>query len=185
MTNPLSACRWKFLNTPEVTRIFDLLAMTHKWLCVQIACFFLVAIVIPRHSFKIATTRFARFTSCLSAGTSNAYVNFDPRYAPANAPSSNLSTDTEIINKSRIELISSFLVSEGDYLGSFEWKITEICHTVFKTSYKCTQIERPGKSVFLKHFHTPPLDGKDFDRLRYEFEGGSIRSHVNVTTCAQ
>ena len=159
--------------------------MIHKWLCVQIACFFLVAVVIPRHSFKIATTRFARFTSCLSAGTSNAYVNFDPRYAPANAPSSNLSTDTEIINKSRIELISSFLVSEGDYLGSFEWKITEICHTVFKTSYKCTQIERPGKSVFLKHFHTPPLDGKDFDRLRYEFEGGSIRSHVNVTTCAQ
>ena len=148
--------------------------MVHKWLYVEFACLFLVAVVIPQHFSKIAITRFSRFTRCSSAATSNAYVSLDTKSAATQAQLSTLSPDSEITNESRKKLIASFLASEGDYLGCFDWNITEISQTAFKTSYKCTQIGKPGKSVFLKHLHPSPVDGKDFNRLRYEFEGGSI-----------
>ena len=142
----------------------------------ELICLLLIAVVIPRHSLKIAATRFQRFLPCSSAGTSNAFVNLDSLATPAQVQLSNSNKESK--DKTRRELIASFLVSEGEYLGSFEWNITEISHTVFSTSYKCTQIGRSGKSVFLKHLDRPPVDGK-VNRLRYEFEGSSMRSRVS------
>jgi hypothetical protein len=158
--------------------IFDRHPMTHKRLCLELTCLLVIAVVIPRHSFKIAATRYPRFLPCSSAGTSNAFVNLDSLATPAQAQLSTFNSNKESKDKTRRELIASFLVSEGEYLGSFEWNITEISHTVYSTSYKCTQIGRPGKSVFLKHLDRPPVDGKD-NRLRYEFEGSSMRLRVS------
>ena len=180
-TNPLYGCLRNYL-TPAGTFCFQ--AMTNKWLWLEFSCLFLVALVFPRRLSKIATTRFPRFTRCSSAETSNAYVNLDSKSTPAQVHLSTPGASTETTTESRREVIASFLVSESDCLGCFDWNITEISHTVYKTSYKCTQIGKSGKSVFLKHLHPPPIDGNDFNILRYEFEGGGMRLRVNVSSHA-
>jgi hypothetical protein len=77
------------------------------------------------------------------------------------------------LERSELEIVENFLISEGSYLGSLKWKIQEISSSTTSWCYKCTPVGTNGKPVFLKHSRQDLADLNGWSKLRNEFEGSS------------
>ena len=78
------------------------------------------------------------------------------------------------LERSQLEIIENFLISEGAYLGSSKWKIQEISNSATSWCYKCTPLGSNEKPVFLKHSRQDLAETNGWNKLRNEFEGSAL-----------